>query len=214
MVMSVEEQRAEIAKIREGKVPYTTAKKSSVVTSPVKSSTTSETPVSVETPEVKPSSKQVQGVTLQFAKMIKNNCSNSTKNNRSTKHIKEVLDILRNYTEREFNPQLVAIENNNRVKIYEVAPVVSALKKIGYVKRLDQKRYIFNMTLPTADTASEIITSRATDSKCSSSSSQEVSDRLKQIELRWEELENRRTKNFWSRLCNGIKAFKKALSND
>lgn len=210
MVLSVEEQRAEIAKIRDGKVPYTT-KKSSVVTSPVKSSTTSETPVSVDTSEVKSSSKQVQGVTLQFAKMIKNNCSNSTKNNRSTKHIKEVLDILRNYTEREFNPQLVAIENNNRVKIYEVAPVVSALKKIGYVKRLDQKRYIFNMTLPTADTASEIITPKVIDS---SSSSQEVSDRLKLLELRWEEQENRKTNNFWSRLCNGIKAFKKALSND
>lgn len=209
--MSVEEQRAEIAKIREGKVPYTTVKKSSVVTSPTKSSETLETPVSVETSEVKSSTKQVQGVTLQFAKMIKNNCSNSTKNSRSTKHIKEVLDILRNYIGREFNPQLVSIENNNRVKIYEVAPVVSALKKIGYVKRLDQKRYIFNMTLPTADTASEIITPKVIDS---SSSSQEVSDRLKLLELRWEERENRRANNFWSRLHNGIKAFKKALLND
>lgn len=209
--MSVEEQRAEIAKIREGKVPYTTVKKSSVVTSPTKSSETLETPVSVETSEVKSSTKQVQGVTLQFAKMIKNNCSNSTKNNRSTKHIKEVLDILRNYVGREFNPQLVSIENNNRVKIYEVAPVVSALKKIGYVKRLDQKRYIFNMTLPTADTASEIITPKVIDS---SSSSQEVSDRLKLLELRWEERENRRANNFWSRLHNGIKAFKKSLLND
>ena len=67
------------------------------------------------------------------------------------------------------------------------------------------------MTLPTADTASEIITPKVIDS---SSSSQEVNDRLKLLELRWEEQENRKTNNFWSRLCNGIKAFKKALSND